>query len=292
MASSSHKLRQLDILDCWKVKKKSSTTSGLKTQLEVVTSEALASANSHSLASEQFRQFLTPLQSTENREMLQISFENAEGSHDSARHFRKKLEDNKSKQKEEGKKADVDISGSQWDVDQFCKYISHLKISYIYGDLPRSPHSETMDGILNDIDLAFARLAKVFKDDDNENALTQLSKMALSEQAVRSFIEALIIPILEKNRMILRMEENLNMCGLPTSKPDYTIYNQKGKILGCIETKASGKLLPKSVVQGILQLISLRTRAPNTLFNIITDAYQFIVVLYSRNGTFQLESNC
>ena len=89
--------------------------------------------------------------------------------------------------------------------------------------------------------------------------------------------------------MILRMEKKLNIEGLPTSKPDYTIYSRKGEIIGCIETKATGKLLPKSVVQGMLQLISLQPRASNALFNIITNAFQFIFVLYKRDSTFQLQ---
>ena len=158
------------------------------------------------------------MQNPENRTTNQISFENATLSvYDCARQFKEKLQQNSLKQKEAGRKADLDISGSQWDVEQFCNYVPDLKISYTNGDLPRSPHSETMDGILNDIRLAFVRLAKVFQDDGSDNVFEQLSQMALSEQAVRSFMDALIIPIVQENKMILRMEENLNIEGLPTS---------------------------------------------------------------------------
>ena len=72
--------------------------------------------------------------------------------------------------------------------------------------------------------------------------------------------------------MHLWLEETFSEGALPTSVPDYTLYTHDGKALGCIDAKASGEILPLSIAQGMLQLISLHEKAPHTLFNVITDA--------------------
>ena len=202
-------------------------------------------------------------------------------------------------------RTDLQTSGSNWSMKRFKKYIPPLRIFTTKEELPKSSVSgEVLCCILSTLN----RIVHVSKCNDKETLLNTLwetiwetswkilSTKAISEQQVRSFVDSFIIPIVQSNKMHLEWEENLDLKRgeeefLPTSVTDYTIYTNKLKILGCIETKTSGTLSNRSVVQGMLQLISLREKAPNTLFNIITDACHFIFVLYKRDGTFQLETS-
>ena len=170
-----------------------------------------------------------------------------------------------------------------------CQYIPPLKVLFSNDELPKTEQSRVMTEIQCKIFMSYIRQDSVPKKRKCENVLDHLANEAYPENAVRGYIDDLINKITRNKEMTVLREEQLKVDGLPISKPDYTIY-YKRRILGCLETKASGAITKKSIVQGILQLISLREKASNTLFNIITDGYQYIFILYERDGTFKLES--
>ena len=90
--------------------------------------------------------------------------------------------------------------------------------------------------------------------------------------------------------MLPRVEEGLNVKNLPFSKPDYTIYTRRKDVLGCIEAKAYDTLQKQSVIQAMLQLVSLQEKAEHTLFSIVTNGYQFFFICLQMDGTFKLET--
>ena len=227
---------------------------------------------------QKFENYLQPLNNLGTKENLKISFANIPLNHNHcAADFKHKL-------KAENK--DLKTSASYWTVERFFEYFSTLKTSYSGEELPKLQGSDEMFEAITD---SFTNLGEVFKDDDTETILKLLSTKSHNEHMTRVFIDALIIPIVQENDMILRLEDSMNINGLPTARSDYTIYTPYGKPLGCIETKSN--IERKSVVQGILQLLSLREKAKNTLFNIITDAYHYIFILYNQYGTLQVQVN-
>ena len=89
--------------------------------------------------------------------------------------------------------------------------------------------------------------------------------------------------------MQLRLEDKVNVKDLPNCIADYVVYNSEGEALGVIETKTGGKVKAESVIQCMLQLLALRTKAPHTLFGVVTDAVRYIFIVLTEDGTFEFE---
>ena len=76
---------------------------------------------------------------------------------------------------------------------------------------------------------------------------------------------------------------------LPNCITDYVVYNSEVEALGVIETKSGGRVKAESVIQCMLQLLALRTKAPHTLFGVVTDAVYYIFIVLTEDGTFGFE---
>ena len=251
-----------------------------------------------------FEKYLESLDKTENNPTPNISFASlldavkkskkskaADASNlcDYTKDFKAELRRISKQQKEKKPtkaKTDLTKSGSEWSVDMFKKYEWSLKI---YDNLHLRKSAE-MGKIPKQIKDSYKGLMEVFEDDP-----TEPNPANLGEPLMRVFIDAFMIPIARRHRVILRSEVQLytqskgKHYDLPNSRADYVIFTRGGKVLGCIEAKDKGGLIQKSIVQCILQLISLREAASNTLFNIITDGFNFIFMKYMKNGDLKLD---
>lgn len=88
----------------------------------------------------------------------------------------------------------------------------------------------------------------------------EILEIGVSETAIRSLINALLLPILEHfDNLEVVYEETIKCSGLPTSVLDYLIRTKEGKAIGVIEAEKIGKMTDKSLVQAIIQLFCLRT---------------------------------
>ena len=229
-----------------------------------------------------------------NLPLLNISWEKATPITDPwAEHFKQTLAEISTLQcmlPDEKDKTHLKTSGSEWKMDTFLPYVPFLDISY---DLDLSESSDT-DTTCEKIRKEYKRLGQVFaepsKDDNFDAVLSDLKQKAYNETTITVFINAFMKHIALENEIKLRLQETLKVTRLPPNVPDYTIYTGDGKILGCIEVKASHGLIRPSVVQTMLQLMSSRERASNTLFSILTDAYRFIFIQYNTDDKFQLET--
>ena len=207
----------------------------------------------------------------------------------------------------EGRKSDVHSSASTWKPEHLVPYISTLKIKYVpqYTPLkqPRQITSnirfisnhQTLRNIMDKyMELAWVYLGvTTFHDltwDDKEICfLHQLVTSEYREATSRVFVDALITPILGENNLQVRLEEKLYPKDLPNCIADYVIYNDQGEALGVIETKTGGRVRSESVIQCMLQLLALRTKAPHTLFGIVTDAVRYVFIVLTEDGTFEFE---
>ena len=106
----------------------------------------------------------------------------------------------------------------------------------------------------------------------------------------RAFIEALMTPILCKNFTQLQQEEKLYVEGLPNSVADYVMYQYSWPI-GIVAAKTGGTLKADSVIQCMLQLLALRTKAPQTLFGVVSDGFRFVFLLLTKDGRFLFEQD-
>ena len=242
------------------------------------------------MAQGRFRGYLSSLPASERRTLPAISFassatnENIDGL---ANEFKAKL-------KLQLELKDLRTSGSKWTVPMFCRYLvtpPALNISYDL-QLPRSPKLGEIGKNITD---AYKQHAEIFEDHDVELIPSQLCQQSYGQQTARVFAIDFFTPILRRNQLILRTDQELYISRrgirqkLPNSQANYVIFTRDRNPLGCFEVKDKGTLIKKSIVQGMLQLISLREKAPNTLFNIITDGFQFIFMTLDSNGTFHLE---
>ena len=179
----------------------------------------------------------------------------------------------------EGVKSDRKTSGCKWNYRRYSPYENCFKT---ITDLELTPLFHKKYSIHRFID----PLTKKVKSAD---PLSILSKKN-SEREVRYLIlDDLLAEFVNKNDLCLRMEETLKIQNLPTSIPDYVIYTKTNEILGCVEAKKTGKVDENALVQCKLQLISLHTKAKNSLFGTLTDGYSFKFMTLDANGTFHVE---
>ena len=148
------------------------------------------------------------------------------------------------------------------------------------------------------IQINYLQLASVYLDGTVSPALEWDQELSFLKQHLfseyreatsRVFIDALITPILRENNLQVRLEEKLYVKDLPNCIADYVVYNGNGEALGVIETKTGGKVKAESVIQCMLQLLALRTKAPHTIFGVVTDAVRYIFVVLTDEGRFEFE---
>ena len=209
----------------------------------------------------------------------------------------------------EEKKSDVYSSASTWKPEHLVPYISTLKIKYVPQYTPLKQPGQTTSNIrfvsnhqiLRNIMDKYMELAWVYLgvptshdvalDDKEIWFLLHLVASEYHEATSRVFVDALITPILGENDLQVRLEEKLYRRDLPNCIADYVVFNDQGEALGVIETKTGGKVRSESVIQCMLQLLALRTKAPHTLFGIVTDAVRYVFIALMEDGTFEFEQN-
>ena len=102
------------------------------------------------------------------------------------------------------------------------------------------------------------------------------------EASIRTLIDALLFPIAKVLKLNILFEERLEYENLPTNIPDYIIVNTNEEVVGVVETKGAGKMEPNSLVQALLQLISLqKLKCASKIFAVVTDAKNYYVMTLS-----------
>ena len=111
----------------------------------------------------------------------------------------------------------------------------------------------------------------------------------MREESVRAFLNIMLFPIFDKVKVKVLLEEKLPTEDMPTNVCDYILVDKSGETIGVIEAKDRGKLNDVSVIQCLLQMLSLQklTGSCSNLFGIVTDAYHF-VFLYLQGRTITL----
>ena len=114
----------------------------------------------------------------------------------------------------------------------------------------------------------------------------------------RQFVAALLTPVINNNELILRLEDLLKLedgCDVIRSwRPDFVIFakhESQPLPLGAVEVTSGGSLNASALYQCMLYMVALHTKAQYTVFGIVTDALQFILISLDTEGTFHLEAN-
>ena len=190
-------------------------------------------------------------------------------------------------------KADVHSSGSTWNYDMFNNYIENLLRTGCQFTFPKIIKPSHLDvrrkKIMSNITQSYKERGVVLcgipiytvQSLSPKEILAHLTKNSMKEEAVKEFFNAMLIPILLEVNAKYLPAVKLESKSLPSSICDYVVYNHLGQAIGVIEAKARGKLNDKSVVQCLLQLLSLQKqeRICKDFFGIVTDAYHFIFIL-------------
>ena len=190
-------------------------------------------------------------------------------------------------------KPDVCSSGSTWDYNMFSNYIEELLRTGCQFTFPKINKTFHLDALSKKV---MSNIVEKYKECgavlcgksiykvqslSPKEILAPLEEFSVKEAAVKEFLKTMLFPILVEVKANVSLEVKLSSKSLPSSICDYVIFSQIGKAIGVIEAKARGKLNDKSVVQCLLQLISLQKQeySCKDLFGIVTDAYYFIFIL-------------
>ena len=201
-------------------------------------------------------------------------------------------------------KADVHRSGSTWDYETFYRYAEDLlerdcqfefKINWF-------PAQQNVDKIMKNIRERFQECGRVLSGDTTsasrssipKDILEPLKKYMMREESVRAFLNIMLFPVFDAAGVKVLLEQKLNIKGMPTNICDYILVNGFGERIGVIEAKDRGKINEKSVIQCLLQMLSLQKveGSGTNLFGIVTDAYHFIFLsLRDKTITFYCKEN-
>ena len=185
-------------------------------------------------------------------------------------------------------KADIDRSGSTWDYKTFHSYAQDLleRNCQFEFDSERGPVQKNVDKIVQNIRERFQECGRVLSGETSppskslipKNILKPLQKYRMREESVRAFLNIMLFPIFDEVKVKVLLEEKLNTEDMPISVCDYIVVDEFGKTIGVIEAKDRGKLNGASVIQCLLQMLSLQklTGSCSNLFGIVTDAYHFV----------------
>lgn len=171
-------------------------------------------------------------------------------------------------------KSDRETSGSSWTVEMLASYVQPQDVEFI---LPPQDEDENENENEDETKRIEELIEKIYdKCIALDNAIGHQLK---TEYDTRMLLDAILHPLCVKEGLEICTEQTLKCDFLPTSKPDYIIYYQGIKI-GVVEAKRAGYLTEKSVVQLILQLISVS--APNKIslpfFGLVFDGSTAIFV--------------
>ena len=232
-----------------------------------------------------FKKWLSPINSCpQQQEEPEISFKNASSKSQKELSsvfmaFQKALE-----------REDIKRRGSDWTVDHLCKFIRWIPT---YHSPSLTPCKKHMKGVGKSIKETWKERFTCVTPVSNrllERYQQELGQNKYHEPFSRILMDVVVITLSKQYKLIVRFEEMLSVEGFPTSRPNYVIYTQDCLILGCIEAKAVGHVTKDSIVQCILQLFSLHTKAKGSLFGIVTDGFDFIFIVLKKDGTLHLES--
>ena len=169
-------------------------------------------------------------------------------------------------------------------------------------DSGRVPVQQNVDKIVQNIRERFQECGRVLSGDTSppstslipKNILKPLQKYRMREESVRAFLNIMLFPIFDKVKVKVLLEEKLHTEDMPTNVCDYILVDESGETIGVIEAKDRGKLNDVSVIQCLLQMLSLQklTGSCSNLFGIVTDAYHFVFLyLQGRTITLYCEKN-
>ena len=217
-------------------------------------------------------------------EQIQNEFgiENPEKAFDAFRIWLKDLS------KIESQKPDVSYSGSTWTVDQFLHYIDKdVSMMHVQTD----PLDKIDSMLWNKIKADFERCGRLqtLQETNDSPILSQillpLRQYKFREEAVRSFLDALLFPIFDALKIKVLVEETVKAHGLPSNRYDYLLVNKHDRIIGVVEAKDGGAMKPESVVQCILQLMALQpnSRSCDRLFGIVSDSKHYVIIFIEKD---------
>ena len=180
--------------------------------------------------------------------------------------------------------SDADMSCTKWTVDLFSQYFSD--------GYPLSLESEPVGNQdWRSIRNAYRQQARLMGLPEEPEAFVQnLSSRNYPEVQVAYFVMDILRPLLLRKKMHLRLQETINIPGLPTCRYDIAISDAEHVPIGIIETKAPAKLIQNSVVQCMLQLVAIHAlHGRYDLFGIVTDGGKFVFVTLTRCGAFLVD---
>ena len=135
-------------------------------------------------------------------------------------------------------------------------------------------------------------------DNSPANLLRPLFAKMFHEFTNRQFIGALLTPVMKNNQLVHRLEDLLSLedgCEvIKTYRPDFIIfteYRNQPLLLGAVEVTSSGNLNASALYQCMLYMVALHTKAQHTVFGIVTDALQYLLISLDTHGLFHLEAN-
>ena len=164
-----------------------------------------------------------------------------------------------------------------------------------------TPETTPVDSIRERFrDLAQMYLDAGDKKADNSpaNLLRPLFAKMFHEFTNRQFVGALLTPVMKNNQLVLRLEDLLSLedgCEvIKTYRPDFVIFAEHRNQplpLGAVEVTSGGNLNASALYQCMLYMVALHTKAQHTVFGIVTDALQYVLISLDTHGLFHLEAN-
>ena len=180
--------------------------------------------------------------------------------------------------------SDADMSCTKWTVDLFFEYFSD---GYPLSLKSEPVGSQDWRSIRN----TYRQQARLFDLPEEPEAFVQnFSSRNYPEVTVAYFVMDILKPLLLRKKMHPRLQETINIEGLPTCKYDIAISDAEHVPVGIIETKAPVKLIQNSVVQCMLQLVAIHAlHGRYDLFGIVTDSSKFVFITLTRCGDFLVD---
>ena len=192
----------------------------------------------------------------------------------------------------EKKKLESLKAGSTWSIDTLIKFIPKFQINVNYVKIEKYMTFVDDLTIFKEVKKGFTKCGKIItktgisttKGSELSDVFKELLNHKNRETSIRTLIDALLFPIAKMLELNILFEETLKYDNLPTSIPDYIIVNTNKEVVGVVETKDAGKMEPKSLVQALLQLISLqKLKCASKIFAVVTDAKNYHVMILSGN---------
>ena len=195
-------------------------------------------------------------------------------------------------------KQDVKKSCTKWSTGTLVKYLSKTAKSRLPIEFEPMPEElEGHEGLDDVVQKAEANLKEIVSvcllvEATTEQVYSQLGNNGLNEATRRFFVNALMTPILRQSKTMICSEAILypdpkkNQPHLPRAAADYAIYKKdfgEIQLLGCIEVKSHKTFNAKAIVQCMMTMVSLQTRAKGSLVGVVTDGYNYVLMRLTRD---------